>query len=65
MAAVAIEYDWGVSQKYQFESFCYGPKSCEFYKMGLPRVVPYKGEGASCDDGCLDEILTENRSLDE
>lgn len=65
MAAVAIEYDWGVRQKYRFESFCYGPKSCKFYKMGKPRVVPYKGDGSSYDDGCLDEIITEGRSWDE
>ena len=65
MAAVAIEYDWGVRQKHRFESFCYGPKSCKFYKMGRPRAVPYKGDGSSFDDGCLDEILTEGRSWDE
>lgn len=65
MAAVTIEYDWGVKQKYRFESFCYGPKSCKFYKMGRPRSVPYKGDGSSYDDGCLDEILTEGRSWDE
>ena len=65
MAAVDIEYDWGVKQKYRFESFCYGPKSCKFYKMGRPRAVPYKGDSPSYDDGCLDEILTEGRSWDE
>ena len=65
MAAVAIEYEWGVRQKYRFESFCYGPKSCKFYKMGKPRAVPYKGESPSYDDGCLDEILTQDRWLDD
>lgn len=65
MAAVAIEYDWGVRQKYRFECFCYGPKSCKFYKMGRPRAVPYKGDSPSYDDGCLDEILTEGRAWDE
>ena len=33
MANVTIEYNWGVSQKHRFESFCYGPKSCK-----LPNV---------------------------
>lgn len=65
MAAVAIEYEWGIRQKFRFESFCYGPKSCKYYKMGAPRAVPYKGEGSCYDDGCLDEILTEGRDLDE
>lgn len=65
MASVVIEYDWGVRQKYRFESFCYGPKSCKFYKMGKPRAVPYKDEGSFYDDGCLDEIITYGRGLDE
>lgn len=65
MAAVEIEYDWGISRKYRFESFCYGPKSCKFYKMGKPRSVPYKGRGVSYDEGWLDDICTERRGYDE
>ena len=65
MAAVVIEYDWGVSKKYRFESFCYGPKSCKLYKMGRPRAVPYKGDGSSLDEGWLDDVCTENRDWDE
>ncbi len=65
MAAVAIEYDWGVSQKFRFESFCYGPKSCKFYQMGKPRPVPYKGDSPSYDEGWLDEICTERRGEDD
>jgi len=45
MAAVEIEYNWGVSKKYRFESFGYEPKSCKLYKWGKPRAVPYKGTG--------------------
>lgn len=65
MAAVEIEYDWGVRRKYRFESFCYGPKSCKFYEMGKPRAVPYKGDGSSYDEGWMDEICTENRGWDD
>ncbi len=65
MAAVEIEYNWGVSRKYRFESFCYGPKSCRFYKMGKPRAVPYKDRGTSYDEGWLDEIISENRGFDD
>lgn len=65
MANVTIEYDWGNIQKYRFKSFCYGPKSCKFYKMGKPRAVPYKGMGSCLDDGGLDEICTENRGWDD
>lgn len=65
MAAVSIEYDWGVSRKFRFESFCYGPKSCRLYKMGRPRAVPYKGYGSSYDDGALDEICSDRRGMDD
>ena len=65
MSAVEIEYNWGVSKKYRFESFCYGPKSCKFYKMGKPRAVPYKDEGSTYDEGWMDDLCTKNRDLDE
>ncbi|MDO4548779.1 MAG: hypothetical protein Q4D04_11815 [Clostridia bacterium] len=65
MAAVCIEYEWGVSCKYRFESFCYGPKSCALYKMGKPRAVPYKGCGCDYDEGWMDEICTDRRGEDE
>lgn len=52
-------------KKYRFETFCYGPKACKFYKMGRPRSVPYKNRGAAIDDGCLDELCTEGRDEDD
>lgn len=65
MANVTIEYNWGVSQKFRFESFCYGPKNCSLYKMGRPRAVPDKQLGSVYDEGWLDDICTENRGDDE
>jgi len=65
MSAVEIEYDWGVSKKYRFESFCYGPKSCRLYKMGKPRAVPYKNDGSTLDTGWLDDLCTERRGEDD
>ena len=65
MANVAIEYNWGITQKFRFESFCYGPKSCKLYKMGRPRAVPYKDCGSCYDEGWLDDICTEHRGYDE
>ncbi len=65
MSAVEIEYNWGVSKKYRFESFCYGPKSCRLYKMGNPRAVPYKGDGSTLDTGWMDDLCTESRGLDD
>ena len=52
-------------QKFRYESFCYGPKSCKLYKMGKPRAVPYKDCGTSYDEGWLDDICTERRGEDE
>ena len=61
MANVTIEYNWGVSQKHRFESFCYGPKNCELYDMGNVRSVPDKDLGTLYDDGCLDDLCTGKR----
>jgi hypothetical protein len=65
MSAVEIEYNWGVSKKYRFESFCYGPKSCKLYEMGKARSVPYKDSSTDYDTGWLDDICTERRDYDE
>ena len=65
MANVTIEYNWGVTQKYRFESFCYGPKNCKLYAMGKARAVPYKDYGSFYDDGWMDELCTERRGDDE
>ena len=65
MANVAIEYNWGSTQKFRFESFCYGPKNCKNYKMGKPRAVPDKQLGSLYDEGWLDDICTERRGEDE
>ena len=35
--------------------------NCKLYKMGKPRVVPYKDCGSSYDEGWLDDICTQNR----
>ena len=58
MANIAIEYNWGYTQKFRFESFCYGPKNCKLYKMGKPRAVPDKVLGSLYDEGWLDDICT-------
>ena len=65
MSAVEIEYNWGVSKKYRFESFCYGPFSCKQYKMGKARAVPYKDCGSDYDTGWMDDLCTERRGDDE
>lgn len=65
MSAVEIEYNWGVSKRYRFESFCYGPKSCKLYKMGKPRAVPYKDCDSDYDEGWMDDLCTEGRGEDD
>jgi hypothetical protein len=66
MSNVEIIWDFDKRiNKYRFESFCYGPKSCKLYKMGKSRAVPYKGMGSAMDTGWLDEICTEGRDYDE
>lgn len=65
MANVTIEYNFGVTQRHRYESFCYGPKSCPLYTMGRPRAVPYKDMGSLYDEGWLDDMLTEQRDWDD
>jgi hypothetical protein len=67
MATVTIAWYLPLKiNKYRFESFCYGPKSCKFYKRGRTPVVPYKNRGSFPDEeGGFDEIETENRDWDD
>ena len=42
-AMVNVEIQWDFDRdikKYRFETYCYGPKSCRYYKMGRSRSVP-------------------------
>ena len=57
---------WNPSNKrYRFETFCYGPKSCKFYKSGPTRIVPGR-KGMSWEEpDWVDEENTEHRSDDE
>ena len=62
MANVTIQYDFDRNLvRYRFETFCYGPLSCKYYKMGPARAVPYKGMDSASDQGWLDEICVEHR----
>jgi hypothetical protein len=47
MSAVEIEYNWGVSKKYRFESFCYGPKSCSSARWASREARLIKAEARS------------------
>lgn len=66
MANVEIQWDFDKDiKRYRFESFCYGPMSCNRYKPGRPRAVPYKNMDSALDDGYLDELCTEMRDWDD
>jgi len=66
MANVEIQWDFDRDiKKYRFETFCYGPKTCKYYKMGKPRSVPYKNRDSALDEGYLDELCTTGRDDDE
>lgn len=57
---------WNPSKKqYRFETFCYGPKSCPFYRPGLARKVPGR-KGMSCtEEDWVDEDATAHRGPDD
>lgn len=57
---------WNPSKKqYRFETFCYGPKSCSFYRAGPPRKVPGRKGMSYTEENWVDEDATLNRGLDD
>jgi len=57
---------WNPSKKrYRHETFCYGPKSCSFYKAGPTRKVPGRKGMAWEEEDWVDEDDTAHRSADE
>jgi hypothetical protein len=57
---------WNPSQKrYRFESFCYGPKSCSFYRPGRTRIVPGRKGMVWEEEDWVDEQDTAHRSMNE
>lgn len=52
-------------KKYRFETFCYGPKSCPFYKAGPTRKVPGR-KGMVWEEGnWVDEDAVSHRGMDD
>jgi hypothetical protein len=57
---------WNPSQvKYRLETFCYGPKSCRFYKGGPLRQVPGRRGMSYTEEDWVDEMDTDRRGQDE
>ncbi|MBP8646407.1 MAG: hypothetical protein KBH99_09835 [Syntrophobacteraceae bacterium] len=57
---------WNPSKKqYRFETFCYGPKSCPFYRPGPARKVPGRKGMSYTEEDWVDEDATAHRGLDD
>jgi hypothetical protein len=57
---------WDPSDKnYRFETFCYGPLSCRFYRAGATRKVPSRKGMIWEEEDWIDEEATSHREPDE
>jgi hypothetical protein len=66
MPVTMIIDQWEPSKKrYRYETFCYGPKSCSFYKPGPIRKVPGRQGMTWEEEDWVDEDATSHRGWDE
>ena len=66
MAVEMIIDQWNPSnKKYRQETFCYGPKSCSFYKAGPTRKVPGRKGMSWEEEDWVDEDAVSHRGMDE
>ena len=66
MAVEIIVDHWNPNQrKFRTETFCYGPKSCGFYKAGPTRKVPGRKGMTWEEEDWIDEQETEHRGLND
>lgn len=57
---------WNPGEKRnRFETFCYGPKACEFYKAGATRKVPGRRGMTWEEEDWVDEEATAHRDMRE
>lgn len=52
-------------KKYRFETFCYGPKSCSFYRAGAVRTVPGRQGTKWREEDWIDEDAISHRGPDD
>jgi hypothetical protein len=66
MAVEMIIDQWNPSLKrYRQETFCYGPRSCPWYKAGPTRKVPGRKGMTWEEEDWVDEDATAHRGMDE
>ncbi len=53
------------NKQFRYETFCYGPKSCRFYKSGPTRKVAGRNEMTWEEENWVDEDATAHRRPDE
>ena len=57
---------WNPSKKqYRFETFCYGPKSCSFYRAGTARKVPGRKGMSYTEENWVNDEATAHRGPDD
>lgn len=66
MPVEMIVDQWNPSNKrYRFETFCYGPKACKFYRAGPTRKVPGRRGMVWEEEDWVDEEATSHRAPDD
>ena len=66
MVVEMIIDQWNPSvRRYRQETFCYGPKSCPWYKAGPIRKVPGRKGMTWEEEDWVDEEATAHRAMDE
>ena len=57
---------WKPNQKkYRFETFCYGPKACSYYRAGPVRTVPGRKGMSWREEDWVDEDATSHRGMND
>ncbi len=54
-----------IRRQHRFETFCYGPKSCSFYKVGPTRKVPGRKGMVWVEEDWIDEEAVSHRGVDD
>lgn len=66
MPVEVIVDHWNPERKrHRFETFCYGPKSCQFYRAGTTRKVVGRQGMTWEEEDWVDEEATSHREMDE
>ena len=66
MAVEMIIVQWNPDQRrHRTETFCYGPRSCPFYRLGPVRKIPGWRGMTYIEEDWVDDEATSHRGPDE